>query len=84
MRYNGVAPQDRATAQILIVMGSLLTLGGVAGLIFFDLSESSGRGIPMWIAVPVVTAFGVGAVVQGIRMWRRNKPPAPPAGQKRR
>ncbi len=47
MRYNGVAPQDRATAQILIVMGSLLTLGGVAGLIFFDLSESSGRGTPI-------------------------------------
>lgn len=47
MRYNGVAPKDRATAQILIVMGSLMTLGGIAGLIFFDLSESSGRGIPM-------------------------------------
>lgn len=77
MGYNGVAPQDRAMAQLLIVMGSLVTLGGVAGLLFTDLSETSRRGIPMWILMPAVVLSGLVIVGSGIRMWRQNGPSSP-------
>jgi hypothetical protein len=76
MGYNGVAPQDRATAQLQIVMGSLVVLGSGAGLLFVDLSETSRRGIPMWLLLPAVTLFGILIVGNGIRVWRRNGPPS--------
>jgi hypothetical protein len=64
-------------AQLLIVMGSLVTLGGAAGLFFVDLSETSRRGIPMWILMPAVVLSGLLIVGSGIRMWRRNGPSSP-------
>lgn len=80
MGYNGVAPQDRATAQILIVMGSLVTLGGIAALIFIDPSVTI-RGIPSRLVTPFLALGGVWMLWRGVNMWRKDGSSEPPTTQ---
>ena len=70
MGYNPVAPRDRATAQLLIVMSALASLGGIACLLFLDLEKTTRWGVPSWVLFSALIVSGVVGVVRGVRMWR--------------
>lgn len=78
MGHYPVAPQDRATAQLLIVMSPLVALGGAAALLFMDPQGLTRWGIPAWVLSTAVTVFGVVGVIRGIRMWRKDDGSTPP------
>jgi hypothetical protein len=73
MAWNEKAPQDSATAGIVIVMSSLLLVGSVVALFFLDLSQTGRGGIPMWVIVPSCAIFAALGVIHGIRMHVRHQ-----------
>jgi threonine/homoserine/homoserine lactone efflux protein len=77
--WNDRAPQDRATAQILIVFGGIVTALGV-GLFWVAvtthaLDDTSRRGLPMWLLAPLGALGGAWLIWRGIVMYRADKTP---------
>lgn len=56
---------------VLIGLGIALVLGGLLGLPLFlaDPLGTTGRGIPMWLALPVLWVGGIGFIAYGW-YWR--------------
>lgn len=81
MPWNDKAPQDRATAQVLIVFGSLVTLlsAGVfmVGATQGKLADADGFLLPLptWILALLLLAFGLVIIVRGIVIFRSDKSP---------
>ncbi|MCM3501824.1 hypothetical protein M3667_08055 [Microbacterium sp. P26] len=79
MAWNDRAPQDRATAQIIICFGGMVSVVGIA--LFWGaaasgaLGEITRRGIPVWLLAPLCIAFGVVLIWRGIVMHRSDKSP---------
>lgn len=73
MGYNPVAPRDRATAQILIVMSTLAILGGIACLLFLDLEKTTRWGFPAWVLLSALIVSGAMGAIRGVRMWRKDR-----------
>lgn len=78
MGYNPVAPRDRATAQLLIVMSALAILGGIACLVFLDLDRTTRWGVPAWVLFSALIVSGVVGAMRGVRMWRKGRGSPPP------
>lgn len=79
MPWNGRAPEDRATAQILIVFGAMVLALGIGAFWVAaangNLDGTTRRGFPIALIAPVVAAFGGWLVWRGIAMYRADKSP---------
>lgn len=73
------APQDRATAQILIVFGAMISGVGIVvlwvAIATGALNDVSGRGIPTWLLAPLAIAAGAYLILLGVKMYRADKSP---------
>ncbi len=83
MGYNPVAPRDRVTAQLLIVMSALAILGGIACMLFLDLERTTRWGLPAWVLFSALIVSGAVGVIRGVRMWRKDRGSPPPDGANR-
>lgn len=77
MAWNDRAPQDRATAQIVIVVGGLVIVMSLLLLVSIiangDPWRLSNRGIPVWLLTVLTAAFGVWLIWKGVTIWRADK-----------
>lgn len=79
MPWNDRAPQDRATAQIVIVFGAMVLVVGIAvawiALATGNITDTTRRGFPIWLLAPLVVLFGGWLIWRGIVMYRADKSP---------
>lgn len=81
MAWNPRAPQDRATAQIVIVFGGIVIVLSTLLLISMiangDPWQLSRKGIPVWLLTVLTAAFGVALIWKGVTVWRADRPRDP-------
>lgn len=79
MAWNDRAPQDRATAQIIIVFGAMVTVA--SGILLWSTLASAGfdnvtrLGLPVWLVAALATVGGLWMVWRGVVMHRADKSP---------
>ncbi|CAL4861118.1 hypothetical protein [Microbacterium sp. MM2322] len=77
MGWNDRVPQDRATAQIVIVFGGIVIVLSVLLLFSIiangDPGHLSRRGIPVWLLTVLAAAFGGWLIWKGVAIWRADE-----------
>ncbi|KTS04776.1 MULTISPECIES: hypothetical protein [Microbacterium] len=82
MRQPKQPPVTRTTAQLVIIVGSMILFVGLVFLTIFlalgDPTVTSARGVPLWLSTSVLLVIGSAVITVGVVMYPRGRSGTPP------
>lgn len=82
MRQPEQPPVPRTTAQLIIIVGSMILFFGLVLLTIFlalgDPNVTSARGVPLWLSTSVVLFIGSAVITTGVVVYPRGRSGTPP------